>query len=107
RRRARRLRSDDPVGPPRIPLRRGPQILLRTLVYESFFQQDSRIWCSAVGTRFLSGHRGRVPTYALRTGNGDHRSYDLVVERFAAARPGALAHYREGTPRRYRGMGET
>ena len=30
----------------------------------------------------------------LRSGNGDHRHDDLVVERFAAARPSALARHR-------------
>ena len=43
RRGSRRLRPDDRAGAPRVPVRRGPQVLLRALVHEPVLQQDPRI----------------------------------------------------------------
>ena len=53
RRGARRLRSDDHAGAPRVPVRRGAQVLLRALVHEPVLQQDPRIRRAAGGARLL------------------------------------------------------
>ncbi len=53
RRGARRLRPDDHAGAPGVPVRRGPQVLLRALVHEPVLQQDPRVRRAARGARLL------------------------------------------------------
>ena len=50
---ARRLRSDDHARAPRVPVRRGAQVLLRALVHEPVLQQDPRVRRAARGARVL------------------------------------------------------
>ena len=53
RRGARGLRPDDHAGAPRVPVRRGAQVLLRALVHEPVLQQDPRVRRAAGGARLL------------------------------------------------------
>ena len=53
RRGARRVRPDDRARASRVPLRRGPQVLLRALVHEPVLQQDPRVRRAARRARLL------------------------------------------------------
>ena len=56
---------------------------------------------------FFAEGRGRVPPHALRAGVRDHRPDAVLVGRFAAARPAALAGHRRGASRGHRRPGRS